>query len=267
MSVVTETQQPNRLYRLRLERGISLVDRCFDTLFDQAPVMMHSIDELCRLLRVNRVWLETLGYDEHEVLGQRYVDFLTERSRACAVIDTLPLFWRTGSARNVGYEMIRKDGRVINVLVDANLDTDVTGIRQAITAVRTDHDLMLWEHSSAMLAGLTSLVRIKRSINTVLTLENTDGVSELPDPDSALPGRDMMLDLSVVVGEVSKTLQSLGSALADSARDADRQEQNLLELSEAVTTCCGKLPWLAATKPAAVEKTGPRQNEVRDPTT
>ena len=76
-----------------------------------APVMMHSLDEGGRLLRVNRRWAQELGYEPRDVLGRAGIDFLTEPSRAWAIRDTLPLFWKALRARSVGYEFFRADGR------------------------------------------------------------------------------------------------------------------------------------------------------------
>ncbi len=230
-----------------------MVDQCFDTLFDDGPVMMTIIDEYWRLVRVNRMWLQTLRYDNRDVLGKRCVDFLTEQSRRCAVTDILPLFWRTRSARSVGLEMVRKDGRVINVLMDAELDTDEAGIRHAFAAIRSNYDLTLWEHTSTMLTGMMGWVRVRRAMDTLLAPE---GSNVIPDPSvpgepgGGAPGQDSVLDLQVVVREVSRTLGSLGFALADSARTAEEQGQNLAKLAEAVTAIRGELPWLTVTQPA-----------------
>ena len=65
----------------------------FDTLFENAPVMLHSIDEGGKLLKVNRSWTETLGYEKDEVLGHKSTEFLADESRQRATKDTLPLFW------------------------------------------------------------------------------------------------------------------------------------------------------------------------------
>lgn len=250
MEKVSESQAATLLYRPRLEKGIGLVDVCFDTLFEKAPVMMQTIDEYWRLVRVNRIWLQNLGYENQEVLGRRCVDFFTEQSRAWAVNDTFPLFWRTGSARSVGYEMVRKDGRVMNVLTDAELDIDEAGVRHGFTTIRGQNDLVWWSHSPTMLAALTGLMRVKRSMETLLALAAPQGGPAGPgERDCAAPGRDQVFDLMVRALEVCNTLNSLGSALADSAKSIHDQEQTLTELAETVVTFSGKIPWLTGAQP------------------
>ena len=92
--------------------------RFYEAVFDSAPVMLHSIDKDGRLVKVNRRWLAELGYKESEVLGRPSIDFLTDESRARIVSETLPLFWRTGSAHSIGYRIVKKDGQVKDVLMD-----------------------------------------------------------------------------------------------------------------------------------------------------
>ena len=98
-----------------IQKALRVVKQSIDILFDRAPVMIHSIDRGGRLVKVNRRWLETLGYERDEVLGRKSIEFLTEESRAWALKDTLPLFWHIGSARSIAYRYLKKDGRVLDV--------------------------------------------------------------------------------------------------------------------------------------------------------
>ena len=54
--------------------------------------MMHAVDRDFQIVKVNRRWLQTLGYEKDEVLGWRVTDFLTEESGMRVVKDVLPLF-------------------------------------------------------------------------------------------------------------------------------------------------------------------------------
>ncbi len=88
---------------------------------------MHSIDDQGRLVNVNDYWLGVLGYERSEVLGRRSTDFLTEASRRKALEVDLPEFWRTGVAREVEYQMVKKNGEVIDVLLTAVAELDEQG--------------------------------------------------------------------------------------------------------------------------------------------
>ena len=111
----------NIAMRKDLKTALRTLSRDFDILSDHAPVMMHAVDKDFRIVKVNPRWLERLGYEREEVLGRNPPDFATEESRIRSVNDTLPHFWRVGSARSVGYQLVRKDGQVADVLLDAKV--------------------------------------------------------------------------------------------------------------------------------------------------
>jgi diguanylate cyclase (GGDEF)-like protein/PAS domain S-box-containing protein len=102
------------------------------------PAMLHSIDENGLLISVSDARLAKLGYASEEVLGRAPADFLTSASREYAVNEVLPEFFRTGRSDNVQYQMVCKDGRVIDVLISAVLENNPAGEGRASLAVITD---------------------------------------------------------------------------------------------------------------------------------
>lgn len=98
-----------------------------DELYATVPAMMHSIDASGQLVRVSDKWLATLGFERSEVIGQISSDFLTDESRAYARNVVLPEFFKSGRCDDVEYQMVCKDGRVIDVLLSATLQCDEVG--------------------------------------------------------------------------------------------------------------------------------------------
>ncbi len=88
-------------------------------LYNNTPVMLHSIDSTGHLISVSDYWLENLGYQREEVLGRRSTDFLTAQSRQYALEVVLPDFYATGVMRDISYQLVRKDGSSIDVLMSA----------------------------------------------------------------------------------------------------------------------------------------------------
>ena len=187
-----------------------------ESVFDNAPVMMHLIDKDGRLSAVNYLWLKTLGYEKAEVLGLRSVDFLTEESRARALKDTFPAFRRLGYARSVGYQFVHKDGRVISILLDAET-VEISHHLAAVATLRDTYDLSQWKQSSAALQAVKGLIDSKNQAEGNLTGEP----SIVPDPDSSvfqwapsdsLPSKPMIVErLSYLTGRELEVLQSLAS--------------------------------------------------------
>ena len=115
-----------RLYQSLEQKSQKLEDvlRRYRQLYHNTPVMMHSIDHEGKLTTVNDHWLRVLGYEESQVLGRRFIDFLTEESRRRALEVELPRFWKTGVAKDVEYQMMKRSGEVIDVLLSAAAEVD-----------------------------------------------------------------------------------------------------------------------------------------------
>lgn len=127
---ITERKQAEIVLREREEE--------FRTLYNKTPVMMHSIDRAGRLLAVSDHWLKSLGYTRDEVIGRPSIDFLTEESRKFAAAVILPSFFVTGSVDDVPYQLVRKDGTRIDVLMSAVAKYDAAGEIERSLAVTVD---------------------------------------------------------------------------------------------------------------------------------
>jgi PAS domain S-box-containing protein len=106
-------------------------------LLERAPVMIHSIDRTGKLEFVSDFWLKKLGYRREEVIGRRSVDFLSAESQLRAK-EVLKDFFEKGFCENVEYEMIHKDGSIIDVLLSATSTLDETNAISRSLAFLTD---------------------------------------------------------------------------------------------------------------------------------
>lgn len=91
------------------------------------PAMAHSIDVDGHIVDVSQRWLEISGYSRSEVIGRKSTDFLTEESRSYAEENVLPEFFRTGRCVDIPYQLVAKDGSILDVLLSANCERDVNG--------------------------------------------------------------------------------------------------------------------------------------------
>ncbi len=107
-------------------------------LCDSMPAICHSIDLSGRIVAVSDQWLEKFGYQRYEVIGHRSVEFLTEKSRAYAESITLPEFWSVGSARDIPYQFVRKNGQIVDVLLSAVAEPDAEGKYHRTLAILRD---------------------------------------------------------------------------------------------------------------------------------
>jgi len=114
-------------------------DDPLEPLFSAAPILMHSIDANGILLKVSDFWVHKLGFTSDEMVGRESVAFLTDESRAYARDVVLPEFFRTGSIYNIPYDFIRKDGKILPVLMSAIAQYDEDGTYVRSLAIMFDN--------------------------------------------------------------------------------------------------------------------------------
>ena len=90
-------------------------------------MLIHSIDREGRLTAVSDAWCEAMGYERSEVIGRKSIEFLTPSSLRYAVDEVLPSFMRKGKCSDVEYQFVRKDGRILDVVLNATSERDGDG--------------------------------------------------------------------------------------------------------------------------------------------
>lgn len=134
--------ESNRLLELeisereQLERGLRNEEERFRQIYEKSPVMMHSIDETGIIRNVNGRWLEVMGYDREEIVGSKITLVMTPESADRAQTTVLPQYWRDGVIRDVPYQYVKKDGIVIDVLLDSVVMDDPAWGKISLSTVR-----------------------------------------------------------------------------------------------------------------------------------
>ncbi len=113
--------------RIQAEQAVRESERRFRDLYNNTPILMHSIDNHGIIVNVNDHWLKTLGYQREEVIGRKSIDFLTEESKHFAQTTVLPDFFRTGQSIDDPYQMKTNQGKIIDVLLSATSERDADG--------------------------------------------------------------------------------------------------------------------------------------------
>lgn len=130
----------------------------------QIPAMMHSIDLEGRILQVSQKWLDSLGYQESEVIGRRSTDFMTEESCRHARENVLPEFFKTGHCADIPYQIIKKSGQIIDVLLSATSARDRQG--------NVTHSLAVMQDVTALHSAKHSMEQAKNRMETLLRTAN-----------------------------------------------------------------------------------------------
>ena len=129
LSVSLLNAKANREIRLRkaAERELRESRERYRSLYHQTPALLHSIDAQGRFVSVSQYWLDTMGYQAHEVVGRELTDLMSPESGALARKDALPRFFRTGTVKDTPYLFRKKNGEYIDVLLSAIAERDEDG--------------------------------------------------------------------------------------------------------------------------------------------
>jgi PAS domain S-box-containing protein len=96
-------------------------------LYNNAPCGYHSVDKDGVFIQVNDTELAWLGYKREEMVGKlNFADVLTPGSLE-TFRESFPRFKAQGVVRDLEFDMVRKDGTFLPVLLSATAITDSTG--------------------------------------------------------------------------------------------------------------------------------------------
>ncbi len=208
----------HRLIRRQVDQ-LSRNEVLFRGIYENSPIMMHSLDASARLVNVSRYWLEHLGYERDEVIGRPFTDFMTGASAKRAKEEYLPRFYANKTIVDAEYELKRKDGEIIEALLSAEADTDsngnfirsfaalvdVTQERQLQKELAKNADALKQFHRVAAQPGLSYGERIRRvlrfgnvffdtSLAIVSHVEGDDYTVRYVDGSDAPPPEGTVLD-------------------------------------------------------------------------
>ena len=104
-----------------------VVEANFQDLYNNAPCGYHSVDADGTFIAINDTELRWLGYSRDEVIGKLKITDLLPPKYAASVQEIFPRFLEQGWVKDLEIQMIRKDGTMLPVLLNATAIRDVTG--------------------------------------------------------------------------------------------------------------------------------------------
>jgi PAS domain S-box-containing protein len=106
------------------------------TTWKDMPIPIHSINETGVICGVNKRWLEVFGYQREEVIGKPADFLMTSESAELAMLIVIPEFWERGFCPDVSYQYKKKDGSLVDVILNCVAMTDEDGRRNSLSFVR-----------------------------------------------------------------------------------------------------------------------------------
>lgn len=155
----------------------------YRSLYNNSPVMLHSIDQEGKLLSVSDFWLSKMGYSRNEIIGRRSTDFLTSQSKDYAINEVLPRFFKEGKVENIEYQFVKKSGEVFDVIMSAIAEFDETGDQVRSLAVITD---------------ISDKVAIRRDLE--IALERAQEAERLKSVFLSIMSHELRTPLNAIIG-------------------------------------------------------------------
>ena len=112
--------------RKQAEQEVASKAREIEDLYNQAPCGYHSVDKNGVVVQINDTELEWLGFTREEVVGRKITDFFTPESREMFRREFIG-FTGADSHLNVDMELVRKDGTMLSVVLNAMAVRDAEG--------------------------------------------------------------------------------------------------------------------------------------------
>ncbi len=150
--------------------------------YDNAPVMIHSVNRAGIVRYVNKMWLETMGYTAEQVINKPYLSLLDPKIHKDAM-RSIDNFWEVGTLRNRASRLIRGDSQIVDVLIDSETVNDPLEGKLSISVL---HDVTLKKQLEVTLISADrqkqSLINAMRDVVYVVDHEGT--FTDIPSKDS-----------------------------------------------------------------------------------
>ncbi|MEN6584848.1 MAG: PAS domain S-box protein [Sulfuricella sp.] len=125
--------------RMKAEERLRQSAAEIEDLYNNAPCGYHSLDKKGVFIRINNTELQWLGYTREELIGKvRISDLYTPQSQLLFE-QTFPRLKETGAVHDLEIDIVRKDGTLMAVLLNATAIYDAQG--QFLMSRSTLHDI------------------------------------------------------------------------------------------------------------------------------
>lgn len=122
-------------------------ERKYRDFYQNAPDGYHSLGPDGTILEVNDMWLRMLGYERDEVVGRKKLTDLLPDDAKHIFRRTFPELKQRGSTEHIEYSLIKKDGALLPVVINATAVFDDKGdFLQTRSIVRDNSERKRYEN-------------------------------------------------------------------------------------------------------------------------
>ena len=201
-----QAEEQLRLARTELERAEQAEAETRD-LYNNAPCGYHSLDSNGTIIRINDTELQWLGYQRDEIIDRkRFTDLITAKS-VQLFQEHFSALKEQGYIKDLEYEMVRKDGTILPVLLSATAIFDDDG-----------HFLM----SRSTIYDITEQVQLTEQLKTQRTHQE----------ELVLTRTSELLERSHELQDNQRALMNIVDDLNQKTEELENANAKLLELDK-----------------------------------
>ncbi len=108
------------------ETELKVNEEKYRLMFENAPIPYQSLNADGEFIDVSQSWLDEFGYEKDEVMGKKFVDFLTDPYKAL-LPERFSEFKQSGQIINLEFELICKNGKTKNGAFTGKISNDKKG--------------------------------------------------------------------------------------------------------------------------------------------
>ena len=141
----------------------SRADWKYRQLYRAMPAMLHTVDGDGRVVTATDHWLQKMGYARDEVVGRSIMDFYSDGDRQRFAAGRLKDLISGGEFSNQERQMVTKSGQVLDLVMSAISERDVSGrVHQMLVASKdvTERNRAEWK----LRATLAENARLRKEI-------------------------------------------------------------------------------------------------------
>ena len=102
----------------KLQKGYDKLQKLYGELCEYIPDINLSVDEQLNVIDCNHAFAFLLGYKRKDLIGQSLVPLLTKKSHIMVKKIVNDPNKKENQLQNIGYQLIRKDGKIVEVNTD-----------------------------------------------------------------------------------------------------------------------------------------------------
>jgi PAS domain S-box-containing protein len=150
-------------------------------LYNNAPCGYHSIDKDGLIVQINDTELQWLGYTRDEVIGKLKVTDIYTPESVAVFGKEFPAFLERGWVNDLEFDVVRKDGSIMHILLNATAVYDDNG--QYLKSRSTLFDITQLQQAQQTVVKSEALYRLlAENISDVIAKVSPDGIRSYITP-------------------------------------------------------------------------------------